>query len=68
MNRKFCDRCGKEINTNPIIQCQKPLFEITIKQLYPQGIMPIDLCEDCSKKFVEWVNDGEGTDGTNKST
>ena len=68
MNRKFCDRCGKEINTNPMMQCQNPLFEITIKQLYPQGIMPIDLCEDCSKKFVEWVNDGEGTDGTNKST
>ena len=68
MNRKFCDRCGKEINTNPMMQCQNPLFEITIKQLYPQGIMPIDLCENCSKKFVEWVNDGEGTDGTNKST
>ena len=55
MNKKFCDRCGKEINTNPIIQCQNPLFEI--RQLYPQGIMPIDLCEDCSKKFVEWVKE-----------
>jgi DNA-directed RNA polymerase subunit RPC12/RpoP len=58
MNRKFCDRCGKEINTNPMmkwIQCQNPLFEI--RQLYPQGIMPIDLCEDCSKKFVEWVKE-----------
>ena len=66
MNRKFCDRCGEEININPMMQCQNPLFEI--RQLYPQGIMPIDLCEDCSKKFVEWVNDGEGTDGTNKST
>ena len=53
MNRKFCDRCGKEINTNPMMQCQNPLFEI--RQLYPQGIMPIDLCEDCSKKFVEWI-------------
>lgn len=53
MNRKFCDRCGKEININPIMQCQNPLFEI--RQLYPQGIMSIDLCEDCSKKFIEWI-------------
>ena len=57
MNRKFCDRCGEEININPIVQCQNPLFEI--KQIYPLGGMPIDLCENCSKKFVEWVKDGE---------
>lgn len=57
MNRKFCDRCGEEININPIVQVQNPLFEI--KQIYPLGAMPIDLCENCSKKFVEWVKDGE---------
>lgn len=57
MNRKFCDRCGKEMNINPIVQVQNPLFEI--RQLYPQGIMPIDLCEDCSKKFVEWIRRNE---------
>lgn len=57
MNRKFCDRCGEEISINPIVQVQNPLFEI--KQIYPRGMMPIDLCEYCSKKFVEWVKDGE---------
>ena len=57
MNRKFCDRCGEEININPIVQVQNPLFEI--KQIYPLGVMPVDLCEYCSKKFVEWVKDGE---------
>jgi len=57
MNRKFCDRCGKEININPIVQVQNPLFEI--RQIYPRGLMPIDLCEDCSKKFVEWVKEQE---------
>lgn len=39
-----------------MMQCQNPLFEI--RQIYPQGIMPIDLCEDCSKKFIEWVGGG----------
>ena len=53
MNRKFCDRCGKEMNINPIVQVQNPLFEI--KQIYPLGNMPIDLCEHCSKKLVEWI-------------
>lgn len=57
MNRKFCDRCDKEMNMNPIVQVQDPLFEI--RQIYPRGLMPIDLCEDCSKKFVEWVNNGK---------
>lgn len=57
MNKKFCDRCGKEININPIMQCQNPLFEI--KQVYPRGMMPIDLCESCSNKFIEWVKNGE---------
>ena len=59
MNKKFCDRCGKEVNTNPIMQCQTPLFEIRL--LHPQGIMSINLCEDCSKKFVKWIrrNDDE---------
>ena len=63
MNRKFCDRCGEEININPIVQVQNPLFEI--KQIYPRGLMPIDLCEDCSKKFVEWVKSGEHKNETN---
>lgn len=57
MNRKFCDRCDKEMKTNPIVQCQNPLFEI--RQLYPLGMMPIDLCEDCSKKFIEWIRNKE---------
>ena len=61
MIRKYCDRCKKEMTTNPMAQCQNPLFEI--KQIYPKGLMPIDLCEDCSKEFVLWVTGSEVENG-----
>ena len=57
MTRKFCDKCRKQISTNPLASCQNPLFEI--RQINPPGLVPIDLCEDCSKKFILWVTGGE---------
>ena len=61
MNKKICDRCGEEISLNQWAQCQNPLFEI--RQIYPQGAMSIDLCEDCSKEFVLWVTKSEVENG-----
>lgn len=56
MSRKYCDRCKREMNMHPMIQCQNPLFRI--EYIHPMGIAPIDLCESCSKEFVEWVRKG----------
>ena len=57
MNRKYCDRCKREISMNPVVQCQNPLFRI--EYIIPRGNVPIDLCEDCSREFVEWVKKEE---------
>lgn len=53
MIKRVCDRCGKEINTNPVVRCQNPLYKI--EYINPPGIAPIDLCEKCSKDFEHWL-------------
>lgn len=53
MIKRVCDRCGKEMNTDPMVQCQNPLYKI--EYINPPGIAPIDLCEKCSKAFGFWL-------------
>lgn len=54
---KTCDKCGKEINTNPIINVEFPVFAISRIRSMQLGLESIDLCPECSKIFESWLND-----------
>jgi hypothetical protein len=49
MKVTYCDRCGKEVGCNGIIQ-RFTIFD-TNKSL--------DLCDNCHKDFVRWLELGE---------
>lgn len=42
MNKRICDRCGKDLET--------PMY---IK-LWGGG--SFDLCDDCQNRFIQWIN------------
>ena len=58
MDRKFCDKCGKEIcfeNSPSFFKCN--IREVFLGKLVSGGIhdgeIEIDLCKDCYKEFKE---------------
>lgn len=54
MTKKYCDKCGKEINTYPGMNAIFPKYKIT----YIQGInlnCEIDLCSECNSSLGQWL-------------
>ena len=51
---KKCDKCGAEIHDFPETNVEFPRFYI---YKYESGLqkIDIDLCQDCVKKFDEWL-------------
>ncbi len=55
MDKKICDRCQREINTNPMMQCK-----LTARVIYSHpNIYPIDLCECCTAEFEKWIKESK---------
>jgi hypothetical protein len=54
---KTCDKCGKTINTNPMINVKFPVFTISRIRSMQSGLEHIDLCPECSKIFESWLDD-----------
>ena len=60
MTVKKCDKCGLEINTNPIVNTILPTFSISRIRDFIIGWESVDLCPGCEKKLAEWLNNEEG--------
>ena len=56
MNMKICDKCGNKINTNPMVNITLPKFIISKIEDLAIGPQSVDLCSECEKKLVEWLN------------
>lgn len=48
-----CDKCGKEINRNPLQQACLPSVTIYVNERFV--IREIDLCNDCEKELYAWL-------------
>lgn len=58
MIKTICDKCGKEIVVNPFMNVSVANPRIIIKK---KGSIwddeSIDLCTDCQKAFLKWLNE-----------
>lgn len=59
MITKTCDKCGAEINTNPMTNTILPTFLIHRIENFMSGWQSVDLCPKCEKMLAEWLNDKE---------
>lgn len=59
MTIKTCDKCGLEINTNPMGNAILPMFSISRIMDFITGWQSVDLCPGCEKKLAEWLNNKE---------
>lgn len=58
MTKKICDKCGKEIVINPFMNVSVANPQIIIRKkgsIWDDG--SIDLCSDCQKAFLKWLNE-----------
>ncbi len=67
MNIKMCDKCGDEINTNPMTNAILPMFSISRIDDFAMGWRSVDLCPKCEKALAEWLND-HSTEGVQRKT
>lgn len=63
MTTKTCDKCGAEINTNPMTNTILPTFFIRRIENFMLGWQSVDLCPKCEKMLAEWLNDKGGQNG-----
>ena len=59
MTVKTCDKCGLEINTNPMMNAILPMFSISRIRSFVTGWQSVDLCPGCEKKLEEWLSNKE---------
>lgn len=60
MTTKTCDRCGSKISTDPMAtNTILPMFSISMRGGFELGLRSVDLCPECEKKLVEWLNNKE---------
>lgn len=59
MTVRTCDKCGLEINTNPMVNAILPMFSISRIRSFVMGWQSVDLCPRCEKKLEEWLNNKE---------
>jgi hypothetical protein len=56
MTTRTCDKCGIEINTNPMANAILPMFSIRSIKSFVIGWQSVDLCPGCEKKLAEWLD------------
>lgn len=56
---RTCDKCGLEINTNPMVNAILPMLFIRRIESFAMGWQSVDLCPECEKKLAEWLNNKE---------
>lgn len=59
MTAKTCDKCGANININPMANAILPMFSISRIEDFAMGWQSVDLCPSCEKKLAEWLNNKE---------
>lgn len=59
MIKTICDKCGKEIEINPFANASVANPNITIMQTcgFTWDKKSIDLCSDCQRAFLKWLNE-----------
>jgi len=57
MTTKTCDKCGTQINMNPMTNTILPMFSIQRIENFVLGWQSVDLCPKCEKMLAEWLND-----------
>ena len=57
MTTKTCDKCGTQINMNPMTNTILPMFSIQKIENFMLGWQSVDLCQKCEKILAEWLND-----------
>ena len=57
MTTKTCDKCGTQINMNPMTNTILPMFSIQKIENFMLGWQSVDLCPKCEKILAEWLND-----------
>ncbi len=62
MIKKICDKCGTEINTNPMINASLPTYTIYKYYGFPLYSKEINLCSTCEKLFDRWLNEENKND------
>ena len=58
MRVRVCDKCGKQIRIDSTSPVSYPFYSIVAHHAM-YNTREIDLCDDCSKKFAEWLSDKE---------
>lgn len=58
MQVTYCDKCGEEINNNPLANAKFPFVSITLQYSINMS-RSVDLCSSCKDKFLEWLKDKE---------
>lgn len=64
--KEYCDRCGKEVNSEPLnmklfpIICKsaRNYFRFRDNPVYAEKTRMV--CEDCLNEFMNWWNSGRG--------
>ena len=54
MMKCVCDKCGEEINTNPMSQTILPHYKIIVTRYLPYT-QEINLCPECEKQLDRWI-------------
>lgn len=58
MIKTICDKCGKEIVINPFANAAaNPNITITKTCGFTWDKKSIDLCSDCQRAFLKWLNE-----------
>jgi len=57
----ICDKCKKRNTDSWIAGVSYPKFEIT-ENIGCGEYFPINLCYECSRKFLEWLEEKDGDD------
>lgn len=54
-----CDKCGKKFTNDWMPHTYYPKYDITERKGTLNHISNIYLCEECSQKFSEWLEEKE---------
>ena len=54
MKRVYCDKCGEELTDNGTLH-----MNIEYQMGYEKAVMDYELCEECVRKVMGYVEDGE---------
>lgn len=55
MKANKCDRCGTFYTESKIVYCNQTVTKLRIQTYNNLEIKALDLCDDCTNKFVSWI-------------